>query len=217
MVNLKVNYLPDKHIVDRYFAAVKNLGVNNDGLGLAYYIPDEDRLEKKDLPPSHAGGFIAFVVGGMHYTKMLPDDKIMQLCNKIDKPVILMGGKDDMPKGERITLQCDRKVFNACGLYNINQSASIISMADMVISNDTGLMHIAAAFKKEIYSIWGNTIPEFGMYPYMPGNENKSHIIEVKNLSCRPCSKLGYSNCPKKHFRCMMDINISKLASDINR
>ena len=62
-------------------------------------------------------------------------------------------------------------------------------------------MHIAAAFKKDIISIWGNTIPEFGMSPYMAGTNSK--IMQVQNLSCRPCSKLGYSKCPKKHFSCM--------------
>ena len=64
-------------------------------------------------------------------------------------------------------------------------------------------MHIAAAFKKPIISLWGNTIPEFGMYPYLPGKENKFVISEVKNLSCRPCSKLGHKKCPKNHFDCM--------------
>jgi heptosyltransferase-2 len=62
-------------------------------------------------------------------------------------------------------------------------------------------MHIAAAFKKDIISVWGNTIPEFGMYPYLAGK--KSKIIEVKELSCRPCSKIGFKKCPKKHFYCM--------------
>ncbi len=69
-------------------------------------------------------------------------------------------------------------------------------------------MHIAAAFRKDIISIWGNTIPEFGMYPYMPGNEEKSTILEVKGLSCRPCSKLGYEKCPKGHFKCMREIDL---------
>ena len=102
--------------------------------------------------------------------------------------------------------------MNACGSYNINQSASIIEQAAKVITGDTGLMHIAAAFKKEIISLWGNTVPEFGMYPYFPkGEENKSTIMEVKGLSCRPCSKLGYDKCPIQHFNCMNQINIDKL------
>lgn len=92
----------------------------------------------------------------------------------------------------------------------------MISMASKVLTNDTGLMHIAAAFGKEIYSFWGNTIPAFGMYPYLPGGKGKSVVLEVRNLSCRPCSKIGYKTCPRKHFRCMMDIDMGSLAEKLN-
>jgi ADP-heptose:LPS heptosyltransferase len=67
-------------------------------------------------------------------------------------------------------------------------------------------MHIAAAFKKKILSFWGNTVPEFGMFPYQAHSDSK--IVEVKNLKCRPCSKLGYDKCPKKHFNCMNQIDL---------
>jgi ADP-heptose:LPS heptosyltransferase len=74
----------------------------------------------------------------------------------------------------------------------------------LVLTNDTGLMHIAAAFRKKILSFWGNTIPEFGMSPYQP--DPVSVVLQVNGLKCRPCSKLGFDKCPKKHFRCMNDI-----------
>jgi ADP-heptose:LPS heptosyltransferase len=75
-------------------------------------------------------------------------------------------------------------------------------------------MHIAAAYKKEIVSFWGNTVPEFGMYPYMPGAETNSTIAEVKGLSCRPCTKIGFSKCPRGHFKCMLDIQYSVSGSE---
>jgi ADP-heptose:LPS heptosyltransferase len=90
-------------------------------------------------------------------------------------------------------------IVSLCGMYNLNQSASLIKKASKVYTHDTGLMHIAAAFKKEIISIWGNTTPRFGMYPYMTPHQ----IIENNHLHCRPCSKIGYSKCPKGHFKCM--------------
>ncbi len=216
IVNMKINKLPDIHIVDRYFEAVNKLGVKNDQGGLDYFIPEEDLVLREDLPPTHAEEFIAFVIGGMHYTKMFPEEKVVELCHLLDKPVILMGGPDDHEKAERIREQCGEKIYNACGLYSINQSASLIQLSSKVLTNDTGLMHIAAAFRKEIFSLWGNTIPGFGMYPYLPPGEGKSHIIEVKGLSCRPCSKIGYSKCPKKHFRCMMDVDIEQLGAKVN-
>jgi ADP-heptose:LPS heptosyltransferase len=76
-------------------------------------------------------------------------------------------------------------------------------------------MHIAAAYHKKILSVWGNTSPELGMYPYLPGEG--SELLEVKDLSCRPCSKLGYHRCPKKHFRCMNDIPDSRLLEWVKR
>jgi len=107
-------------------------------------------------------------------------------------------------------------VLNLCGKLSLHQSASIIQQADAVLTNDTGLMHIAAALHKPIVSVWGNTVPELGMYPYMPTRKNLSKIIEIKGLSCRPCSKIGFEKCPKGHFKCMMDIDAVEVAREMN-
>ena len=216
LVNLRINRLPDKHIVDRYFEAAGSLGIINDHKGLDYFIPEEDYIQYADLPPTHSDGFIGIVIGGMHYTKMLPVEKLIELCKLIEKPLVLLGGKEEREKAEQVVEQCGDKVYNACGLYNINQSAALIKLAFKIVTNDTGLMHIAAAFNKEIFSVWGNTVPGFGMYPYLPEGEGTSSIIEVKGLSCRPCSKIGYSKCPKGHFKCMVDIDMKQLAARVN-
>lgn len=216
LVNFKINKLPDIHIVDRYFQAVRSLGVHNDGKGLDYFIPPEDMLSHADLPDNFPQEFVAIVIGGNHNTKMLPEESLIRLCDHINSPIVLFGGPEDNARAERIISACEKPVFNACGLFNINQSAALIKMANKVITNDTGLMHIAAAFHKEIVSIWGNTIPGFGMYPYLPAGKGSSVIMEVKGLSCRPCSKIGYDNCPKKHFRCMKDIPLDRIAQTVN-
>jgi ADP-heptose:LPS heptosyltransferase len=95
------------------------------------------------------------------------------------------------------------------------QSASLVRQAKAIITNDTGLMHIAAAYQKPIVSIWGNTIPDFGMYPYLPAGR-KQFISQVEGLSCRPCSKIGFEKCPKGHFKCMMDQDVLAIAAFIN-
>jgi len=208
VVRTGIDLLPDVHIVDRYFEAVRNIGATNDHQGLDYFIPQDDQLNIIDLPAPFNTGFVAFVIGGKHNTKILPVEKTISIINKIDKPLILLGGEEDKDRGERIVQSCTGEVLNLCGQYNINQSASIIQMADIVITHDTGLMHIAAAFKKKIVSVWGNTIPAFGMYPYLPeSDQTRSTIIEVEGLRCRPCSKLGFEKCPKGHFDCMNKIN----------
>lgn len=209
MVKFKINKLPAKHIVDRYLETTKDFGVTNDGNGLDYFIPSQAHVDITTLPEPFHRGYIAFVIGAMHNTKKLPLNKAIELCNQLKYPIILIGGKEDTAMGDSIVAQSSNNMYNACGKYTLNQSASILQQAQKVIAHDTGMMHIAAALKKDIISIWGNTIPEFGMYPYF-GNTNSlqaqraSHkILEVNGLSCRPCSKIGFEVCPKGHFKCM--------------
>jgi heptosyltransferase-2 len=204
MTQFKINYLPATHIVDRCLDTLKTFNIQNDGEGLDYFIPYKDQVELDWLPETHRKSYVAYAIGGQHFTKKMPAPRMIELCRKINHPVILLGGPEDFEAGEAIRVVLgDGLVFNACGKYNFNQSASLIQKASIVFSHDTGLMHVAAAFRKKVYSIWGNTIPEFGMYPYRTAFEK----LEVKGLDCRPCSKIGYKECPKKHFKCMNDIS----------
>ena len=206
IVNFKINRLPKLHIVDRYFTAVESIGVRNDKKGLEYYIPPQDEIAPELIDVRLKAGYIAVVIGGQHTTKITPPEKVAEIISGLNKPIVLLGGPDDRKRGEQIrSLAHDSIIFNTCGEFNINQSASLVELSDMVITNDTGLMHIAAAFNKYIISLWGNTIPDFGMYPYLPENPDRFVISEVKDLKCRPCSKIGFKQCPKKHFKCMLD------------
>jgi ADP-heptose:LPS heptosyltransferase len=218
MVNMRINKLPHTHIVDRYFETVKSLGIINDSKGLDYFIPQKDEIDLTTLPGKFQNGYIGFVIGAKYFTKQLPKEKIISIIKKIDQPVILLGGKEDAEKGEAIlsVISHESLVINACGKHNLNQSASLVRQAKKIITNDTGLMHIAAAFKKEIVSVWGNTIPEFGMSPYYGKTEIRNLKSEIRNLSCRPCSKLGYAKCPKKHFKCMHEINEEEIVKFVN-
>jgi len=208
LVNFKINKLPDVHIVDRYVDAVKSLGVVNDNKGLDYFIPEDSFINPAEIDSRLGKTYIAFVIGGQHFTKMLPPEKAASIITKLDFPVVLLGGKEDAAKGDEIKKQAgNNTVLNAAGELSLDQSASIIRQAAVVITNDTGLMHIAATFQKPIVSLWGNTVPQFGMYPYLPGSENQSFIAEVSHLKCRPCSKLGFKKCPKGHFKCMLEQN----------
>lgn len=210
MVYFKTNKLPKEHIVDRYFETVNSIGVKNDGKGLDYFIPKKDHISIKDyLPLEFQKSYNVLVVGGSYYTKQIPLNKLKEICEKSLMPILLLGGKEDNVIAEQVHVVYPDTTLNLCGKLNLNQSASIIEQANKVVTSDTGLMHIAAAFKKDIISLWGNTIPEFGMSVYLPSNNSK--ILEVKNLSCRPCSKLGHRACPKKHFKCMNDIQIDSI------
>lgn len=207
-----INKLPKIHIVERYFKAVEKLGIVNDNKGLDYFIPSQDEINLADFGIEKS--FIAFAIGAQFETKKLPTTKIIELIKQLDSQVILLGGENDFDRGEEIKKSC-ATVINLSGRLNLNQSASIIKQAQTVITHDTGLMHIAAAFNKKTISIWGNTVPDFGMYPYQPLNESNYSIHQVENLTCRPCSKIGYQKCPKGHFNCMNKQDLGKIAEAV--
>lgn len=206
LTNFKTNILPDVHIVDRYLDTVKFLGITNDNKGLDFFLSDADKVDLNEFP----NDYVAIVIGGQHATKILPTAKIISICKKLNKAVLLIGGPDDKARGDEISKASG--AINTCGDHSLLQSAFLIKNSAYVISHDTGMMHIAAAFKKKIYSVWGNTIPEFGMYPYL--SDKNSKMIEVKDLNCRPCSKIGYDKCPKGHFKCMQEIDENQFLSE---
>ena len=231
LVNFKIDRLPRVHIVQRYLAAAAPLGVKDDGRGLDYFIPADQEVDLSTLPPDFRRGYVAVAIGAQHATKRLPVEKLIELCAKLARPVVLLGGPEDESVGhvieqafatEAATAQApatipndpyrfpqnrpahppaNPPIHNGCGRYSLPQSASLLRQAQFVVSHDTGLMHIAAALGKEIFSVWGNTVPAFGMYPYRA----EFRVLEVPGLPCRPCSKIGYAKCPQGHFKCMRD------------
>jgi ADP-heptose:LPS heptosyltransferase len=214
--SFKWNLLPKMHIVDRYLETVAHLGVKNDGAGLDYFISKQDYINESDLPTSHSAGYVGVVIGAALNTKKYPLHHLKKLCELLDHPIVLLGGLEDADEGDRIAASDKIKIYNACGKFGLNESADLVRKAKLVVTNDTGLMHIAAAYKRPVISLWGNTTPEFGMSPYYGSNymmrfESKSdlqpfEIIEVNKLRCRPCSKIGYDVCPQGHFKCMENI-----------
>jgi ADP-heptose:LPS heptosyltransferase len=213
----KINLLPKIHIVDRYLKTVESFGVKNDGQGLDYFITKEEETKLSDIPASHHAGYIACVIGAAHYTKRWPVHKWKEFCLAMDHPVILLGGKEDTANGDAIASIDDVKIYNACGKFKLNESADLVRKAKLVITNDTGLMHIAAAFKKPIISLWGNTVPAFGMTAYYGDTPVSDVILQTNKLWCRPCSKIGYNKCPLGHFNCMEKISTQELLEKAKR
>ncbi|WP_310394040.1 glycosyltransferase family 9 protein [Hymenobacter sp.] len=231
LVNFKIDQMPRVHIVQRYLAAAATLGVKDDGRGLDYFIPASQEVDLTTLPAPFRRGYVAVAIGAQHATKRLPVDKLIELCARLARPIVLLGGPEDesvahvieqafetqaaaqipaaaipdspyyfptKPPSSRVP---ESPIHNGCGRYSLHQSASLLRQAQFVVSHDTGLMHIAAAFGKEIFSVWGNTVPAFGMYPY----RTEFRVLEVPGLSCRPCSKIGFAKCPQGHFKCMRE------------
>jgi len=194
-----------KHVVTRFLETLKPFLVKYDGKGLDFFIP-ENKLAYSEEP------FIVFVLSAGHFTKKLPFEKWKEIAEAFKyQSVILIGGKEEINLGKNLAEHTGNKVSNLCGQLSILDSASIISKAKLVISGDTGMMHIAAALRRPVVSVWGGTIPEFGWLPFYPEGMNRNITVQVENLSCRPCSRFGRADCPKKHFRCMNDISVTSI------
>jgi ADP-heptose:LPS heptosyltransferase len=207
-IRCKINLLPNKHVVDRYLEVVRPLGVVNDKRGLDYFLRPQDYVDPDSLPAVHREGYIAIVIGGKHSGKLYPVQQLIQLCRLLQAPVILLGSAEDRQRGDTIAAQAGQQVFNACGLFSLNQAAALVRDAQCVISNDTGLMHIATAFKKQIISLWGATVPQFGMYPYLPGTG--SQILEAQSRE-RPYSKHGGKALFKSPYDCWSGLEPEKI------
>lgn len=214
MTRFKLDLLPNTHVVDRYVETLQPLGIENDRLGLDLFLPAG--LPCPELPAAFKGGFVALVIGAKFSTKQLPEEKLVELCDRIKQPVILIGGSEDVPLAAHVMQHSTGLIHDRCGKLSLLESARLIKESLGVVTHDTGMMHIAAAFRRPIVSIWGNTVPDFGMYPYLPQGEPFA-MMEVEELSCRPCSKIGYDRCPKSHFRCMTEQDTDRIVEQLTK
>jgi ADP-heptose:LPS heptosyltransferase len=216
LVNFKRKSMPDVHVVDRYFEAVKALNVTNDQQGIDFFIPKEYEVNIAETYGLNI--YLAVAIGAQFATKRLPEHKLLEILSRINQPIVLLGGKEDQALGERLKSNIVNKtVLNLCGELSLTQSASLVKQSSALLTHDTGLMHIASAFNVPIISIWGNTVPELGMYAYRPTQNENIHLYQVENLSCRPCSKIGHQKCPKGHFKCMEEQDSEKIAASVRR
>lgn len=221
LVQTKQNFVPRTHVAQWHVKTLSSLGVEDDGGTLEYFLHEiHDKVDKNTLPITHQKGYVAIIIGATEWTKKLPFEKLIELCQHINKPIILLGGKEEIEIAEQTKAYFDTlenqesknqqpfnpKIYNACGKYTLNQSVYLGKEALYIVGQDTGLTHILAGFDKKIYGIFGGTIPQH-CYPYTPNRE----ILEVKNLSCRPCSRSGRKFCPKGHFKCMQELDFSKI------
>jgi ADP-heptose:LPS heptosyltransferase len=222
LTQLNIDVMPDRHITQRSLDTVFALGVKDDGGGLDYFIAKEYELKRDDIPTSHLAGFIVIVIGATYFTKRFPVHKILELCGKINHPIILLGGKEDEANGKIISDFDSVKIYNACGKFNISESADIIKKAKLVISNDTGMEYIACALKRPLIALWGGTTPDLDVEPYYGSNflrnlQKPVYENVVLNLKCQPCSKYGLNKCPLEHFKCMEKINIDVLVEKVKQ
>lgn len=214
LVNFGINKLPSVHIVDRYMETITRFDIKNDNLGLDFFIPQGAEISDSQIPETHRNGFMAVAIGAAHWRKKPRLHQYIEICKSLNYPVVLLGGPAEKEEGVEIAATVGNKVWNTAGLLSLNESASLIKKCKLLITPDTGMMHIGAAFKKPIISIWGATVPDFGMYPYQ--NENLNKMVQSVHLDKRPCSKLG-TRCKYKECRCIDELPLEEVWATANK
>lgn len=211
-ISWRINLIKPDHLVDRYLKTVTFLGVKNDNLAIDYFLPNDARSITEIIPDLNQQSYIAFIIGATHFTKRMPNGKIIELCKKLNLPIILLGGKDVEDNAKMIQDAQLSQTINLVNKISLDDSVTVVKNAAYVIGFDTGLTHIAEAFNKKLVTIWGSTVPELlGVQPY----QVKQHFEAGVELNCRPCSKFGLSTCPKGHFKCMNEIDLQTITDFI--
>lgn len=208
LVKFKINKMKNlPQIPERYSEPIPNFKM--DGKGLEIFLPKDIKSKlKKD------GNYIALAPGSRHFTKMWPEYYYIYLCKMLlvnDFKVVLLGGKSDMEICGEISKLLPGTI-NLCNDDNILQTVADMKKCRAVVCNDSGMMHAACAAGIPVLAFFGSTVKDFGFAPYM----NKNLILENNSLSCRPCSHIGRSECPKSHFDCMKEITPQTAFKNIN-
>lgn len=208
LIYFGINLL-NNHIVDRYFKTVGYLKVYNDKKGIDYIISNEPQLKFKTDKD-----YISWCIGGTYEAKKLSVKQIVNVINKLNTEVVLIGGPDEKKMAvEIIKNTMPKKVHSFCGAISIEESAFLIKKSRVFLTNDTGMMHIASAFNSPIISFWGCTKPSLGFSAYMPNKKSENIIIEITK---RPCSKHG-KNCRFQSKGCIKEIDYTTISKTITR
>ena len=204
-INLYKNAIP---VAERYIETIEKFSIKNDNQGLEIFVPDEIiKAAKNKINFSSEELYIAIAPSAKHETKRWPAERFAELADKlVDKfkaKVIILGGREDKEICYKVKSMMKNEAINLCGETTLLESAGILLLCKLLVTNDSGLMHIGSAVKTKIVAIFGSTVKEFGFFPY--GTQS---IVVEKPIPCRPCSHIGRSKCPKGHFNCMLSIQV---------
>jgi heptosyltransferase-2 len=199
----------------RYLEPVQHYGVEDDGKGLELFLPPNagERvaalLHSERIGPTES--FIGICPSAKHENKMWLKERFAEvaasLASQDGSPIVLFGSEAERPRCREIELQIhavrgNLRALNLAGRLSFVETAALMDKCSIIITNDSGLMHIAAARKRKIVAVFGPTVRELGFFPF--GTE--SIVVENNNLTCRPCTHIGLPACPKGHFKCMNEI-----------
>ena len=198
LIFLKINLFKkvDFQMIE-YLKPLKKYGIEYDGKGTEIFIPENIKEKVKKILSSTILSYkkkrlIGFIPSAQWPGKRWPachfDTLAGMVVEKMDADVLLVGGKKDIFCDE--IAKKHKNVYSFTGQFGMIESAAALAECDAIVSNDTGMMHVAEAVGHDVIGIMGPTSNEFGCYPYREG----SRVVEL-NMWCRPCSKNGQGSC----------------------
>lgn len=215
LVKFGKNYFREvRPIYLKYFDALKLHKIDYDGEGTCVKVPDsvvheiQKRLESDRLRLEK--GLVVICPGASFSNKQWLPEKFGQVADSImDKTgsdVVFLGGTSDRELGNTIIMGMKNKAHNYTGELPLLLSAAMLQKASAVLTNDSGMMHLAQSQGTPVVAIFGPTTRELGFFP-LP----QSSIVIEKEVTCRPCTTKGLNYCPKKHFNCMNQIETGEV------
>lgn len=193
----------------KYVDSVSSLGIKDDGLGMDLEIDEEAKhsisssLKKRGIRENES--LIVLAPGAGRATKRWPAERYTDVGNYFGQNgyrIVLVGGEKDREVCEEVSQGVDFPLWDFSGEFSLQETAALLARADLLITNDSGIMHMGSALGTRVVAIFGPTTHHFGFAPF----RTPSVMVE-RSLNCRPCSYHGTDDCPKGHFRCMNEIS----------
>lgn len=209
LVRFKIDMLkraPD--IIGRYFETAKSLGISDNG-----------SAPHLAVLPSNDSKKIAIAPGARHWNKRWPAEYFQEVAKTLIErgwEVVFFGSEAERGLIDEICSVLPSGYTSVIGEPDLALVARSLANCEIVITNDSGLMHLASAVGTPVVVLFGPTVRQFGFAPRAaPAMHPKSVVLEVEGLNCRPCTAIGSDHCPEKHFRCMKEITPQRVLESI--
>ncbi|HXM37251.1 MAG TPA: glycosyltransferase family 9 protein [Gemmatimonadales bacterium] len=200
-------------VAERYFEAARGLDVHPDaGEGPPeFFLAASAREHVAHWLTEHGldAPFAAVAPGAAHATKRWPIKHWQALAERLrgaGYQVVAVGGPDDRELAGRL----GPAVTNAAGEFTLQETGACLARAAVLVSGDTGVMHMATGVGTPVVALFGPTVEAFGFFPYT----DRAVVLE-RDLSCRPCSAMGTERCPLGHHRCLEDVLPDQVAAAV--
>ncbi len=208
-------------VAERYFEAARRLDTRPDGGPPEFCLgPGATDRAAQWLAERGLGGgarLAALAPGAAHATKRWPIAHWSALAKRLGtagyRPVVV-GGPEDRGLAQQLVAEGGggNPIASAAGEFSLQETGALLARARVVVSGDTGVMHMATGVGTPVVALFGPTVAQFGFFPY-----RAPAVVLERGLECRPCSSTGTAACPLGHHRCLTDITPEEVAATVER